>query len=400
MLYRMARRLLVPSLVALCGAAVVAWLGMAGGYLWTDYEYANVEPFDALIRGDLGAFFTSAPIEGPSLLLRAPFALLPSLWGGGQSAVFRTVAIPGLLAAAVLGVLLWELRSRLWGASPWRWAFLALAVANPITLDALEIGHPEEIMGAALCCAAVLAALRDHDLLAGLFLGLALANKAWAVLAIGPVLLALSAHRLRTLTLAGGLALLAVAPFLLDPRSRSSFATAGTTNTVFQPWQIWWPLGEHGHVIRGMTGAIKPDYRAAPGWIAPITHPLIAFLVVPAGLAWQRLRGGRSRDLLLLLAALLLARCVLDAANNAYYHLPFLFALLTWETVRSARPPVLSLAAAGLVWLTCDKLPLAVSPDLQCLAYLAWAVPALVVLTGVALGARQPHRRLAGMPAP
>jgi hypothetical protein len=391
----MARRLLVPGLVALLGAAVVGWLGMAGGYLWTDYEYANVVPFDALVRGDMGTFFSSAPIEGPSLLLRAPFALLPSLWGGGQEAIFRTVAIPGLLAAAVLGVVLWELRARLWGPSPWQWAALALAVANPITLNALEIGHPEEVFGAVLCAGAVLAALRDHDVLAGVLLGLALANKAWAVLAIGPVLLALGAHRVRTLALSGGIALAAAAPFLLDPQARAAVVTAGTTDAVFQPWQVWWPLGEHGHVVRGMTGQIKPDYRAAPEWIANVTHPLIAFLVVPASLAWRRLRTGRSDDLLLLLATLLLARCVLDPANNAYYHLPFLLALLTWETVRSPRPPVLSLAGAGLVWLTCDRLQQAVSPDMQSLAYLAWAVPALLVLTAVSLGLRTRRRALA-----
>jgi hypothetical protein len=395
MQHLMARRLIVPGLVALLGAALVGWVGMAGGYLWTDYEYANVDAFDALVRGDLRTFFGSAPIEGPSLLLRAPFAHLPSLWGGGQEAIFRTVAIPGLLAAAVLGVGLWQLRAELWGRSPWQWAFLSLAVANPITLDALEIGHPEELMGAVLCSAAVLAALRDHDAVAGALLGLALANKAWAVLAIGPVLLALGAHRARTLALSGGIALLATAPFLIDPQARAAVATAGTTDAVFQPWQIWWPLGEHGHVVRGMTGQIKPDYRAAPGWIAPITHPLIAFLVVPASLAWRRLRTGRSVDLLLLLTALLLARCVLDPANNAYYHLPFLVALLTWETVSSPRPPVLSLAAAGLVWLTCDRLPLTASPDLQCLAYLAWAIPGLLVLTSVSLDLRTRRRTLA-----
>jgi hypothetical protein len=29
-----------------------------------------------LVHGHLGAFFQTAPIEGPSLLLRAPFALM------------------------------------------------------------------------------------------------------------------------------------------------------------------------------------------------------------------------------------------------------------------------------------------------------------------------------------
>jgi hypothetical protein len=83
---------------------------------------------------------------------------------------------------------------------------------------------------------------------------------------------------------------------------------------------------------------------------------------------------------LLLLAMLLLARCVFDVVDNAYYHLPFLLALLAWEALSYARPPVLSLAAAGLVWFILVKLPSAISPDAQCAVYLAFALPTLAVL--------------------
>ena len=72
---------------------------------------------------------------------------------------------------------------------------VGLCAANPITLRALDIGHPEELLGAVLCAGAVLAALRGRATLAGVLLGLAMANKAWAVLAIGPVLLALPERR-------------------------------------------------------------------------------------------------------------------------------------------------------------------------------------------------------------
>jgi hypothetical protein len=80
---------------------------------------------------------------------------------------------------------------------------------------------------------------------------------------------------------------------------------------------------------------------------------------------------------LLLLAMLLLARCVLDVVDNAYYHLPFLLALLAWEGLKYERPPVMSLAAAGVVWLLTVKLPLTISPDAQWAAYVAFALPAL-----------------------
>ena len=72
---------------------------------------------------------------------------------------------------------------------------------------------------------------------------------------------------------------------------------------------------------------------------------------------------------------------MLDVANNAYYHLPFLMALLAWEAIQRERPPVLSLAAVSLVWITVVELPTRVSADLQAAAYLAWTLPALAVLT-------------------
>jgi hypothetical protein len=139
-------------------------------------------------------------------------------------------------------------------------------------------------------------------------------------------------------------------------------------------------LGHHGEVVRGFFGAVKEGFRTPPGWIGPLTHPLIAALVVPATLAsWRRGRG-RGHDLLLLLALLLLARCALDAANNLYYHLPFALALLAWEAVARPGPPVRSLAAVAALHLTFTVAPLHLTPDAQHLLYVAWAVPALAAL--------------------
>ncbi len=103
--------------------------------------------------------------------------------------------------------------------------------------------------------------------------------------------------------------------------------------------------------------------------------------MVPASLWWAR--GARPRDehLLLLLALLFLARCVFDPWNNVYYGLPFLLSLLAWEVCcRPERPPVLALAATAATWVTFEWAPLVVSPDLQSLVYLAWALPLGVVL--------------------
>jgi hypothetical protein len=377
----MRRRLVPPTLLAIAIAVAYGWVELTG-YLWTDYELANELPFRALVHGHLATFFHSAPIEGPSLLLRAPFALGAWLWGGSDMAIYRMTSVPGLLAGAILAVVLWELRHRLYPHARWGLLVVVLVAGNPLMLHALDIGHPEEMFGAALCVGAVLAALYKRPWLAAVLLGLALGNKAWAVLAIGPVLLALDRRRWSVLLVACGIGAALVAPFLLfGYSSRGAVLSAGDTAGVFQPWQIWWPLGDHGHVIHGFFSD-KPGYRAAPAWIASVTHPLIAALVVPGSLLWARRHGTKaaSPDVFLLMAFLFLARCVLDAANNGYYHLPFLMALAAWETLRRERPPILTAVASGVVWLTVGVTRDWVTPDVQCAIYLAWTLPVLAVL--------------------
>ena len=75
-----------------------------------------------------------------------------------------------------------------------------------------------------------------------------------------------------------------------------------------------------------------------------------------------------GEQILLLLALLFLLRCVLDPWNIVYYELPFLLALLAWEALcRPERPPVLTLAATALVWITLQRAPrVGCSPDMQC----------------------------------
>jgi uncharacterized membrane protein (UPF0136 family) len=396
------RRLVVPIFVALLGATACAWSELLG-FAWSDYETANQQPFRALVHGHFASFLHLSPIDGPSLLVRAPFAFAAWAWGGSDMAIYRMVAVPGLLAGAIFGVVLWLERQRLHPAASWGLPIVVLAAANPVTLTALRIGHPEELMGAVFCAAAVLAAQRDRPWLAAVLLGVAMGNKAWAVIAIGPVLLSLDRKRLPVLLASCGIAALLVAPFLLaSAESRAAVSTASQTYGVFRPPQIWWFLGDHSHVVHGMFGNLLEGYRVAPAWIGPITHPLIVALAVGLPLLWWRRHGAgkRGADPMLLLALLLLLRCTLDAANNAYYHLPFLMALLAWEALQRKEPPVFSLLAAALVWLTAEKLPQTVSADAQSLVYLAWALPALALLTWVAF--RRPaeaHARRAAVPA-
>jgi hypothetical protein len=386
---------------ALCAAvaagacATMAWLGLYG-YAFGDYELEAEPSLHALVTGHLGEFLRLAPAYGGSLIERAPFALLPGLWGGGELAVYRMVALPGLLATALLGVwLLARLRAR--GAPLLaRAVALGVAVANPITLRALELGHSEELLAACMCIAAVLIASGGSDstrsrraLLAGVVLGLAIADKESAVLATGPVLACLPAgRRLRCLLAAVASAGVVLAPLVLVPGSAFTAGTRGlasTGSTIFQPWQVWWFFGHHGALVRGTFGAPKLGYRIGPSWASTLSHPLI--LAVGAALAVALLARSRVRErtgagplprqqALLALSLVALLRCVLDTWDVVYYLLPFLFAVLVWEAERAPRrPPVLALLASALAWASFQWLPGHVSADAQSALFLAWSLP-------------------------
>jgi hypothetical protein len=371
----MSRPLLPWAALAVLGAVSLAWLGLLG-FVFTDYELEAAPALAALASDGFGRFLELCPAYGGSLVLRSPFALGADALGGGEVAVFRAVGMPCLLAGAGLGVVLAAtLLERRAGRATIAVVVL-LCAANPITLRALDIGHPEELLGAALSAGAVLAALRGRATLAGVLLGFAMANKAWAVLAIGPVLLALPERRRWSLLVAGAIAAAFVLPLLLAASPSAQPGAAVHTNEIFQPWQVWWFLGSTGEVIRGGDGLIKEGYRAAPGWLSPISHPLIVAVALPLSLlAWRR----RS-DPLLLLALLFMLRCVLDPWNTAYYALPAILALVTWEAWRSERPPLFALALTMATWATWEWVVPAAPPDAESLVYLGWSVPFTALL--------------------
>jgi hypothetical protein len=365
---------------ALLAVAAMSWAGLVG-FAWSDYDSEVSAAFRALMAGDAAGFLGSLPAYGGSLVLRAPFAAAVAWLGGGELAVFRAVSIPCLVAVAVLALALVRRMGARGRSAGGRALVLGLCVANPVTLRALEIGHPEELLCAALAIGAVLAAADRRTVAAAVLLGLAIATKAWAVLAIGPVLLALPARRPAALAIAGAVSAAALAPIALAGAHEAIVAGASTGSVIFVPWQAFWFLGDTGHVVIGGDGLPKPaGYRVPPEWLAPLTHPLIASLVVPLSLLWARLRGAaprcRGEELLGLLAVLLLARCVLDPWNVVYYELPFLLALLAWEALcRPGRPPVVALATTAVVWLTFEHAPAWLSPDMQSALFLAWSLP-------------------------
>ena len=403
---------------ALCAAiagaatATMAWLGLYG-FAWNDYETEARPAFDALQHGHLLEFLRLAPAYGGSFVERVPFALLPGLWGGGSLAVYRMVALPCLVAAAALG--LWLVARMRRDAKPTlaRAVVLGLCVANPLTLQALEIGHPEELLGACMCVAAVLLASRDRPILAAILLGLAIANKEWAVLAVGPVLMALPSRRAMCLAVAGAVAVAILAPLALVASGgflAGTRAIATPPSAIFQPWQVWWFLGHHGALVHGLYGSAKVGYRIAPSWVGRVSHPLILLVGAAVTVAlWTAALRGRDktrrrrgapvsertrsrrkallseRNALLALALLLLLRCMLDTWDTDYYPLPFVFALIAWEATGPAhRPPLLALSATVVVWLNFQWAATHISADAQAALFLAWSVP-LAAGLGVAL---------------
>jgi hypothetical protein len=370
------RAYLVPLFVATFGALLVAWDGLLTPS-FTDYEVEAEPAFNLLRDGHLHGFLSHAPAYGGSLILRAPFVLAVTLWHAGGDAAFRASAVPAIVASIVLSLVLF---GRLRG--PGAWLALILCAANPLTLASFEIGHPEELLGAVLCVGAVLAALRDHPLWAGVMVGLAMANKPWAVLAVLPVLLALDHGRGRALLSAGAACAIVLAPLQLAGGHSlgAAAASAHQTGSIFLPCQIWWFFGATGHVVMGLTGP-KPDFRAAPGWLGGIAHPLVIAAGIALSALWWRVRahGANRRDALGLLALVMLARCVLDPWNVVYYELPFVIALLAWE-VELGRAPLGALAASLLTWATFEVSLRYVSPDGQALIFLLWALPLCAAL--------------------
>ena len=84
------------ALAAAAASAAMAWLGLYG-FAWTDYDYEASGAYLALVHGHIGTFLQLCPGYGGSLELRAPFALLPGLWGAGELGVYRFVSVPSMI---------------------------------------------------------------------------------------------------------------------------------------------------------------------------------------------------------------------------------------------------------------------------------------------------------------
>lgn len=356
----------VGAIVAVLADAAAATGGLAG---FNDFYREAWPSYHAIRDGNVLSFLDLGPAYIGSLILRLPFALIPTIWGGGAHAVYFASALPCLLAAPILGGwLLRDAQSRQGHPSPLGLAlFCAL---NPVMVMATFGGHPEEVLGATLCVAAVIAAARERAGWCTVFLSLAIINKTWALAAVPVALAALPRDRMRTLLItaaASGGVLIPVTAIRASQSVGTTAAIAGTgIGSIFNPPQLLWWFGRDS-------------------WIAPHARLLIVGLAaLLGGLWWLRMRTEstvRAADRALpLLALVLLLRAALDPWNNPYYHLPFLFALLAYEAY-TRRWPALTLVYSVLLVIVAPVNGVAhPTGDVQAAAYAAIALPMIAWL--------------------
>lgn len=364
-------------------------------------------PIDALASGHLTRFFETQPFMGPfTLLLRAPVVAVARLAGGGELSQYRLGALICLLLAAALSGLL------LAGMPPRRWQWLlralllALILAGPLTLKALWWGHPEELVGGLLCACAVLLASRGKPLLAGLALGLAIATKQWALLAILPVLVMCERHRLRLLAVAAGVAALLIVPMLIgDPglflsqNLQAGLALSGAKTAGVTPTNIWFAYGKEVATVIGSGGGTGYGIPAA---LSAITHPLALAtgLALPL-LFWRRFPRPTAADALMLLALVFLMRCLLDPLTVSYHHVPFFIAIAASEGLRRRGLPVVTVVSAAALWAIAHWVAPTQDAVLLNGTYLAWALPVVgylafrCFLPNARLRRRRPNAQLA-----
>ena len=325
-----------------------AWLVVLGSvgttaFTWYrghvgDYHQETAPAVNALASGHFwGAVEHQSNIGPFSILLRAPIVAVAHRFGGGELLSYRAGSVPCVAAATLLGVALakWlpaSSRSRVIGS-----LIVLLAVATPAAADALDLGHPEEILGASLSVGAVVACLQGRNALAAVLLGLALSTKQWALLAIGPVMLAAGrTYWWRVSAGAAAITALLLLPLLLSDHQRFEAATREAASAPTKALsQSWWYLLD----------------RSLPAWLPQYTKPAIVLSAVPLTLLvyWRRTGVGRA---LPLMALLFLIRCVFDPQTQYYYHLPLLLTLLAWDVQKRRRMPYTTLAAIAALIVT------------------------------------------------
>jgi hypothetical protein len=383
----------VWALSIVLGVLVSLWMSHRSNTLW-DYQQDAGPPIDALIHGRIHDFLAARPVMGPlSLVYRAPFAWLGQQLGHGGKANlylddYRFGVFACLMVALAFGFALARTMADMGRNAITCVAVTLFAVVNPVSLRAIHFGHPEEIVGSALLAGSMLAALQRRIWLTLVLVALAVLNKQWAVVGLPAVVitlgLAVGWSRLRRPALVVlGLGILATVPLLLvDAHSliKLTKSMADLRGSYVFPASVWYgitpdlPLREVSFAPIGT--------HDLPTWLGITARPLIllAGLAIPLALM-GRLREDLRKRAFPVLALTMLARCMFDPADNGYYHLPFLLALLGADAF-GGRFYATAVASIALAAPTVFKM----TPDTLAAFYSLWAPAFAVYLAGRAYG--------------
>lgn len=293
------------------------------------------------------------PLMGASsLVLRAPFAAIGDALGGIRLeyllGAFACVWPLAVLALAV-GAQARRRHSLLIAA-----ATAAFVVLAPSVTQAISVGHPEELLLAATATGGAWAAARSRAIAAGALTGTAIGTLPFGIAALIAAALATRASRATTLAVAVLVGLLLVAPLPLSAPHTYLDRNREIANAQrVYPQSLWWWAG-HDRALRvdlGGGDVAHTTVRMLPGGVDRGTALIVAagLGLAAAGLALARARGGAlGYDALALLAVLFLLRSAFDPKNLEYYLVPAIVALIAWEVLARARPPIVALAASAL----------------------------------------------------
>jgi glycosyl transferase family 87 len=381
----------LTALVAVAATLAVALATDQSG----DYQSAigfavtdNPAPaINALATGSLHDFFALHPYMGSfSLLLRAPVVAVSRALGADDLTVYEVGSMICLVSAALLAMWVARLMARRGQPLLIRLLVVVAVVLNPLTLNAIWLGHPEEATAAALCIGAVLAARDRRVTVAGLLLGLALATKQWAIVGALPVVLATPERRWRVALIAGAVAIALALPLAVADPARFVTIAHEASQTLRSPaTSVWAPLAGSRQEISFTSGLVNivTSYSLPPS-IAFLPRPLIVVAAALLALLYRRRPGADPEGVLGLLALCFLVRGMLDPISPAYYYVPFLMAMAVWEGLRRRGLPLLTLGSAAALWflffVARGENWLSRERAVVTVLYLLWALPVTAVI--------------------
>lgn len=311
-------RLCARRYVVLVAGALVFWahqltLNGAAGGTWTFYLRLAL---DGQKTFPIGAY------TGPlSVVFAYPFRALPFTVGW-------VLASAVLMALGVLSIRWIEQAvAAVEPASPGRDRAVLLAglfMLYAWSLPAVQNGHPDDVIGFTGIALAMRAVARDQWKLASAGIGIAIAGKPWAALAL-PLAGACTGARIRGVALAVGGAIAASLPFVLS--HHGSFDTRSLNLTVSQVSGLHF-LG-----------------------VAVSTHPSWPRLV-QLGLAWSLgSYAVLTRRWYLVPMIAFSVRINLDPESWPYYYSGPIFGMLAWDLARPLRLPGLRTALVCIAFL-------------------------------------------------